>query len=46
MKKPAILGLRTCAYKVGDIEKAKQWYATAFGIEPYWARLLTKPKVC
>jgi predicted enzyme related to lactoylglutathione lyase len=36
MKKPTFLGLRTCAYKVGDIEKAKQWYATAFGIEPYW----------
>lgn len=36
MKKPDILGLRTCIYKVGDIEKAKKWYATAFGIEPYW----------
>lgn len=36
MKKPDILGLRTCIYKVDDMEKAKKWYATAFGIEPYW----------
>jgi len=36
MKKQDILGLRTCIYKVGDIEKAKKWYATAFGTEPYW----------
>lgn len=36
MKKQDILGLRTCIYKVGDMNKAKKWYATAFGIEPYW----------
>lgn len=36
MKKQDILGLRTCIYKVDDMEKAKKWYATAFGIEPYW----------
>jgi lactoylglutathione lyase len=36
MKKPDILGLRTCIYKVDDMEKAKLWYATAFGIEAYW----------
>jgi len=36
MKKPDILGLRTCIYKVDDMEKAKKFYATAFGIEPYW----------
>ena len=36
MEKTDILGLRTCIYKVGDIEKAKLWYAMAFGIEPYW----------
>jgi lactoylglutathione lyase len=36
MKKPNILGLRTTAYNVGDIDKAKKWYAKAFGIEPYW----------
>lgn len=33
---PDILGLRTCIYRVGDMGKAKKWYATAFGIEPYW----------
>ena len=31
-----ILGLRTVIYQVGDIAKAKQWYAKAFGIEPYF----------
>lgn len=36
MTKSGILGLRTTAYNVGDIEKAKKWYAIAFGIEPYW----------
>lgn len=36
MEKQNILGLRTTIYKVGDIEKAKKWYAIAFGIEPYW----------
>ena len=36
MEKQNILGLRTTIYKVGDIEKAKKWYAISFGIEPYW----------
>jgi len=36
MSKPEILGLRTCIYRVGDLETAKKWYATAFGIKPYW----------
>ncbi len=36
MEKPNILGLRTTIYKVGDINKAKKWYAMVFGVEPYW----------
>ena len=32
----SILGLRTAAYKVGDIEKAKIWYTIAFDTEPYF----------
>lgn len=36
MEKPNILGLRTTIYKVGDIDKAKKWYARVFGVEPYW----------
>lgn len=35
MEKPNILGLRTTIYKVGDINKAKKWYAMVFGVEPY-----------
>lgn len=31
-----MLGLRTAIYKVGDIEKAKAWYAKAFKTEPYF----------
>jgi predicted enzyme related to lactoylglutathione lyase len=31
-----ILGLRTVSYKVGDIAKAKEWYAKAFQTEPYF----------
>ena len=31
-----ILGLRTTIYKVGDIQKAKAWYAKAFETEPYF----------
>ena len=30
------LGLRTVAYKVDDLEKAKKWYADLFHIEPYF----------
>ncbi|MEZ4804269.1 MAG: VOC family protein [Bacteroidia bacterium] len=29
-----IQGLRTCIYKVGDLEKAKQWYSKAFDSKP------------
>ncbi|MAF48869.1 MAG: VOC family protein [Rhodospirillales bacterium] len=31
-----ILGLRTTIYKVADLEKAKQWYAEAFDLAPYF----------
>jgi predicted enzyme related to lactoylglutathione lyase len=31
-----LLGLRTTIYKVGDLGKAKAWYAGLFGIEPYF----------
>ncbi|MVT10022.1 VOC family protein [Chitinophaga tropicalis] len=34
--KNKILGLRTTIYKVGDINKAKEWYAKAFGAQPYF----------
>jgi lactoylglutathione lyase len=30
------LGLRTTIYKVADLEKAKVWYAEAFGAAPYF----------
>ncbi|MCZ6603763.1 MAG: VOC family protein [Alphaproteobacteria bacterium] len=32
----SILGLRTTIYKVHDLASAKQWYAKAFGVEPYF----------
>lgn len=31
-----MLGLRTTIYKVGDLNKAKFWYAQAFGVQPYF----------
>ena len=31
-----ILGLRTTAYLVSDIDAAKDWYTKAFGISPYF----------
>lgn len=31
-----MLGLRTTIYKVGDLEKAKDWYSLAFQIQPYF----------
>lgn len=34
--KTSFLGLRTTAYKVGDIQKAKEWYTQAFQTEPYF----------
>ena len=30
------LGLRTTIYKVGDLDRAKEWYAEAFCVEPYF----------
>jgi predicted enzyme related to lactoylglutathione lyase len=36
MDKTKILGLRTTIYKVGDINKAKEWYAKAFATQPYF----------
>jgi lactoylglutathione lyase len=36
MKKPIVLGLRTTAYMVGDLKKAKTWYANAFQTQPYF----------
>lgn len=36
MKNVTVLGLRTTIYKVGHIDKAKDWYARAFGIQPYF----------
>lgn len=29
-------GLRTCIYKVADMQEAKRWYSKAFEIEPYF----------
>lgn len=34
--KKLILGLRTCIYKVGDLQKAKEWYAEIFETEAYF----------
>jgi len=31
-----ILGLRTVAYKVEDLTKAKEWYSKAFAEDPYF----------
>jgi predicted enzyme related to lactoylglutathione lyase len=31
-----ILGLRTVIYHVPDLQRAKAWYSTAFGIQPYF----------
>tara|TARA_R110002167_G_scaffold25714_22_gene89045 strand:- start:1130 stop:1495 length:366 start_codon:yes stop_codon:yes gene_type:complete len=31
-----MLGLRTTIYKVGDLAKAKDWYAKAFKTTPYF----------
>lgn len=32
----AILGLRTVIYHVPDLQRAKQWYRAAFGVQPYF----------
>lgn len=34
--KKSISGLRTCIYKVGDLQKAKEWYAKVFETEAYF----------
>lgn len=31
-----ILGLRTALYPTPDLARATAWYATAFGVEPYF----------
>ena len=31
-----MLGLRTCIYRVSELDKAIKWYSEAFGIEPYF----------
>jgi predicted enzyme related to lactoylglutathione lyase len=31
-----ILGLRTAAYHVDDIDKAREWYSTVLGFRPYF----------
>jgi predicted enzyme related to lactoylglutathione lyase len=31
-----VLGLRTVIYKVPDLARAKEWYAKAFGVAPYF----------
>lgn len=31
-----MLGLRTTIYKVGDIQKAAEWYSKAFATAPYF----------
>lgn len=38
-KEDPMLGLRTCAYKVSDLQKAKKWYAKAFEATPYFDEL-------
>ena len=36
MSKPPFLGLRTVIYKVDDLDKAKAWYSSILGIQPYF----------
>jgi predicted enzyme related to lactoylglutathione lyase len=36
MKPNAFLGLRTAIYYVTDLDRAKAWYASALGVEPYY----------
>ena len=33
---PRVLGLRTVIQHVPDLSRAKAWYATAFGVTPYF----------
>ena len=32
----SIQGLRTVIFHVPDLERAKRWYAAAFGVQPYY----------
>jgi predicted enzyme related to lactoylglutathione lyase len=32
----SIQGLRTVIFHVPDLDRAKRWYATAFGVQPYY----------
>ena len=34
--KTSILGLRTVVYHVPDLDRAKAWYSSVLGIEPYF----------
>ena len=36
MKPSAFLGLRTTVYQVTDLGRAKAWYRTLLGVEPYF----------
>lgn len=36
IKETNIKGLRTCIYKVSDMQEAKKWYSRAFETEPYF----------
>lgn len=36
MKPSTFLGLRTTIYQVPDLARARDWYADALGIEPYF----------
>ncbi len=36
MMKKHLLGLYTAIYMVEDIDRAKEWYATMLGIQPYF----------
>jgi predicted enzyme related to lactoylglutathione lyase len=36
MDKRPILGLRTAIYRVADLDKAKDWYRSALGVDPYF----------
>jgi lactoylglutathione lyase len=32
----SLLGLRTCIYRVSDLQRATEWYSTYLGIRPYF----------
>ena len=36
MEKSAFLGLRTAIYRADDLEKAKSWYSSVLGVQPYF----------